>query len=312
MPRQRPRRLPNPRAVLLLALATLCISPGPARAQLHGQTFIVAVDECAGAQVCAEVPSTWSRFDSAPSAVLAIPNRTPFGAAGSTFDHLLTDWFFEGHFLIGISGTSAIVGTALNSLSIGGNPYPPCLHQHTASAGNISANATFIDRPALNGDPNAFLLVQEHGAAPPTETLGVYYAGPVPGRWAVFNQDGSTMTAGRSFWVLDGSCSNVLGAELTVTGCTPVDGGCRLQNPLLDGNPGAVTLVTQRWSSGTAVYNAHPIGVRYDDAVDRWAVFNEDGSAVPANAEFFVGVVLVLFTDNFERGNLFAWSEIEP
>jgi hypothetical protein len=295
-----------------LSLASLAAFTAPAEAQLHGQTFVVAIDVCGvGPAECGEVPSTWSQADFPGSAVFATPNRTPIGAAGADFDQIFSDQFFEGHFLIGNSGTDSIVGAAFNALSIG--VLPDCVHQHVTAAGNISSNSTFLDRAALNGNPNAFLLVQERGDAYPTETIGAYYASPVPGKWAIFNQDGSTMTVGRRFWVLDGSCASVLAAELTVAACTPVGGFCYLQNPaLLDGRPDAVVLVTQRWSSPASVYNPHPVGVRYDDALDRWAIFNEDGTAVPNDAGFFVGVVTVLFTDNFEIGFLWAWSDSVP
>jgi hypothetical protein len=62
-----------------------------------------------------------------------------------------------------------------------------------------------------------------------------------------------------------------------------------LSNPVLNNNPNAVVFVTPNWSpSGAAggVYDNHPIGVYYYG--DRWAIFNQDGSAMPDGAAFNV------------------------
>ena len=57
----------------------------------------------------------------------------------------------------------------------------------------------------------------------------------------------------------------------------------RLDHPQLNGNPNALIQLTQHW---TAVYNDKEIGVYYDGT--RWAIFNQDLSAMPLNAKFNV------------------------
>lgn len=56
-----------------------------------------------------------------------------------------------------------------------------------------------------------------------------------------------------------------------------------LSNPKLDGNPKAVVLVSPVVG---AVSNAHNVGVYYDGV--HWAVYNEDGAAMPSGATFSV------------------------
>ena len=64
-----------------------------------------------------------------------------------------------------------------------------------------------------------------------------------------------------------------------------------LNHPTLSGQPDAIVLATQRRSldGGTGVLNPTEIGVFYDPADGgRWAVYNEDGSAMPPGAAFNV------------------------
>jgi hypothetical protein len=64
-----------------------------------------------------------------------------------------------------------------------------------------------------------------------------------------------------------------------------------LSNPMTDGNPYAVILVTHFWNPAgglNGTYNDHPLGVYFNG--DRWAVFNEDAAVMPAGAAFAVHV----------------------
>lgn len=59
-----------------------------------------------------------------------------------------------------------------------------------------------------------------------------------------------------------------------------------VDNPLLNGNPNAIFVVTQNWSppGGGGVYDTSEIGVWYDGS--NWAVFNQDLSNMPEGAAF--------------------------
>ena len=66
------------------------------------------------------------------------------------------------------------------------------------------------------------------------------------------------------------------------------DNSTYLDNPLLNNNPNAVVSVTQNWNpgGGDGTYNDHPVGVWYDSSIERWAVFNQDRTAMPEGAAF--------------------------
>lgn len=62
-----------------------------------------------------------------------------------------------------------------------------------------------------------------------------------------------------------------------------------LDDPLANGNPGAVLLVTANWNPGeSGVYNDHPTGVWYDETVEQWAIFNQDLEPMPEGTAFNV------------------------
>ena len=65
-----------------------------------------------------------------------------------------------------------------------------------------------------------------------------------------------------------------------------------LNNRLINGNPDAVLSVTQNWNPRGAggTYNDHSVGVWYDAAAKRWAIFNQDRSAMPEGVAFNVVV----------------------
>jgi hypothetical protein len=66
-----------------------------------------------------------------------------------------------------------------------------------------------------------------------------------------------------------------------------------IDNSLTNANPNAVLYVTQNWNPGgnAGTYNNHPVGVWYDPARQRWAIFNQDREAMPEGAAFNVAVL---------------------
>jgi hypothetical protein len=65
-----------------------------------------------------------------------------------------------------------------------------------------------------------------------------------------------------------------------------------IDNPLTNGNPHAVLMVTQNWNPGGNVgtYNNHSIGVWYDASRKKWAIFNQDRKPMTEKAAFNVAV----------------------
>ena len=65
-----------------------------------------------------------------------------------------------------------------------------------------------------------------------------------------------------------------------------VDDYTIINNPLTNGNPKAIVMVTQNWNPGNSngTYNNHPVGVWYDGS--RWAIFNEDLAIMTPQVSF--------------------------
>jgi sortase A len=77
-----------------------------------------------------------------------------------------------------------------------------------------------------------------------------------------------------------------------------------LDDPLVNGKPGAILSVTQNWNpgGGSGTYNDHPVAVRYDAGRQRWATYNTDDSEMPDGAAFNVAVSEVAPTTGSDAG----------
>ncbi len=173
---------------------------------------------------------------------------------------------------------------------------PRAVFVQRATPRNIVLDSTYLDHPAINGDPNAFILVKrlsEQGGDSENSAhqVGVWYDARGGGRWAIFNEHRAPMAVGATFEVvvMDGPDTMVQRAtsQNTVGNITYVDG------LLTNGNPRAILVITQVWNPGGvgSTYNDHPVGVRYDPGARRWAIFNKDGERMPRGAAFNVAVV---------------------
>jgi sortase A len=182
---------------------------------------------------------------------------------------------------------------------------------HRASPENITDNSTYLDEPEINGNPDAILLVTRNaGGGDDEHPMGVWYDRYRDGgRWAIFNQDLAPMVDGSSFDVAVFGTRSVaasrdggggeenpgapLGETAFVHQTTPgnvAGDSTYIDDPLLNGVPNASVSVTQSWNpgGGDGVYNDHRVSVRYDEARDKWAVYNEDRSAMPEGVAFNV------------------------
>ncbi len=167
---------------------------------------------------------------------------------------------------------------------------------HTAMDENSRGDYTYLSDPSINGNPNAVVLVTSSadrasaGSATYDHNIGVWFE-PRARRWAIFNQDRTAVPARTTFEVVvprksDGF-THRSGLVNTVANSTYLD------DPLTNGEPDAIVAVTQNWNpggSGGGVYNDRPIGVRYDEDVDKWAIYNRDGGSMPDGAAFNVAV----------------------
>ena len=163
---------------------------------------------------------------------------------------------------------------------------------HVATAANISADLTIIDHPLTNGKPDVILLVTPNwnpgNVVGPLDDhpISVYYNGS---KWGIFNQDNVAMPVGAAFNVI----IPTTGANVFVhkaTGANITSSWTNIDNPLTNGNPNAIVVVTPNYNPGGVggTYNNHPIGVWYTGS---WAIINQDGAAMPTNASFNVFVL---------------------
>jgi hypothetical protein len=67
--------------------------------------------------------------------------------------------------------------------------------------------------------------------------------------------------------------------------------GTDIDNPMCNGDPNAILLVTQKLNPSGIVYNNSPIGVYYNTTRSKWEIFNENNVAIPTNAQFNVLVI---------------------
>ena len=163
---------------------------------------------------------------------------------------------------------------------------------HTATDANSRGDYTYISDPAIDGDPNAVVLVAESTdrgnarGASYDHNIGVWYEGANEKKWAIFNQDRAAIPAGTTFEVIIPPASEtfVHHAKLDNT----VGNRTYLDDPLTVGEPDALLTVTQNWNpgGGRGVYNDHPIDVLYDADIRKWAIYNGDGASIPDGAAF--------------------------
>lgn len=167
---------------------------------------------------------------------------------------------------------------------------------HRATSANIVDNSTYIDHPLTNNNPDAVILAtqvrgQDEGAGD-VHTIGVWYDAGRGGKWAIFNQDLAAMPKGATFNV---TVSEKPGEAVFVhrsTSSNTVDNSTYIDHPLANNNPDAVLSVTPSWNpeGDGGIYNAHPIGVLYNDDKGKWAILNQDLASIPKNAAFDVAL----------------------
>ncbi|HEX7333640.1 MAG TPA: RICIN domain-containing protein [Pyrinomonadaceae bacterium] len=155
---------------------------------------------------------------------------------------------------------------------------------HTANSGNISFNSSYLDHPELNGNSNKAIQVTSLHSNNQNH-VGVWFDRS-RNKWAIFNQSRAPMRAGTGFHVViaDGFIHRAQPTNI-LSNYTIID------SPFTNNNPSALLFVTQNYNPAGAsegIYNNHSIGVFY--TAGKWAIFNQDRSAMPPNAAFNVHV----------------------
>ena len=190
---------------------------------------------------------------------------------------------------------------------------------HRSDEKNSRGDYTYLSNPTIDGDPNAVVLVmpipdqESTGDGIYDHNVGVWYE-PQAQRWAIFNQDLAAVPSGTTFQVIvpGGPEKIVHRAE---SGNID-ENSTYLDDPLVNGKPGAILSVTQNWNpgGGSGTYNDHPVDVRYDTGRQQWAIYNADDSAMPDGAAFNIAVsgVAPMTGSDADDPNQAAKSTEEP
>jgi LPXTG-site transpeptidase (sortase) family protein len=165
---------------------------------------------------------------------------------------------------------------------------------HRSDEKNSRGDYTYLSDPSIDGNPNAVVLVTptpdmgSTGDGIYDHNVGVWYE-PQAQRWAIFNQDRAVVPAGTTFQVIvSGGPEKIVHR---VESGNIDENSTYLDDPLVNGKPGAILSVTQNWNpgGGSGTYNDHPVDVRYVKGRQQWAIYNTDVSTMPAVKPFNLG-----------------------
>ncbi|MEO5559396.1 MAG: hypothetical protein ABIO49_06280, partial [Dokdonella sp.] len=161
---------------------------------------------------------------------------------------------------------------------------------HVVTADNLAGDATTLSAiGALHNHPDRILLVTRDSLDPDgsiyddVHPFGVFYFSfGGPGDWFISHFDSTGMNVGGGYHVYWQEPSANAFMHTTTAG-NSVGDYTVLDHPLLNGHECARFHVTQ--GIGGSVFNAHQTGVFY---FGRWAIFNQDGTAIPEGTTFHV------------------------
>jgi hypothetical protein len=230
-----------------------------------------------------------------PNAILLVTqNYNPGNVGGSSDDHPIGVLCTSGKWVIFNQDFVAMpLGASFNVLV----PNPDTsVFVHKATAANILLHSTIIDYPLTNSNPNAIIFVTQNfdpgnvgENVGDNRPIGVFYDGS---KWRIYNEDGSAMPVGAAFNVFVPTAGPGVGVFVTkFTG--PMWPVVTIDNPLANGNPNAIILVTPNYNpGGVGGVNANfPIGVRYYSTSKKWGIFSQDGTNMINTTAFNIYVV---------------------
>jgi hypothetical protein len=215
--------------------------------------------------------------------VLFTPVWNPNGAPAGVYNNHHTGIYFAGSAIqrwaiFNQSFADMPQGASFNLV----RPHPGHTFVHTVTAANQTGFTTLIDHPSTNGRPGRFLIASPYWTATYYNAgLAIAYVGP---NWVIFNTSSSPLPVGAQFFIHQQDRSQ---AAFSVV-ANPINIGSNtaiLDHPLLNGRPCAQLQVSQGFGG---IRVATPIGVYYEPAIARHAVFTQDLSAMPVGAEFNV------------------------
>ena len=171
------------------------------------------------------------------------------------------------------------------------------VYTHIATTANSAGNWTDLDNKASNNHPNAVVIVTPNQSAGvkgvvDTHAVGVWYD-VMAGKWAIFNEDGTAIPHGAAFNIFAvPTASQPKGLQsvaitFTVTTANSKGNWADLDNINTNNTANVFINVTPNWSGSPLAFDKHPVGVWYDGAANKWAVFNEGSmDAIPVGTTF--------------------------
>jgi hypothetical protein len=167
---------------------------------------------------------------------------------------------------------------------------------HTVTVANSYYNLSDIDDPALNNNPSALFFISktwENGVYD-TAHVGILYD-TGNSKWSVYNEDGSTplkINSTYNIFIPDAGTSCFKHTAINNYYITYLD------NPMLNGNPGAKIFVVHDYTNSPATlgYINDELGVWYDGF--NWTIYNDD----PSDTLFTGATFNVLVVKDFPVG----------
>lgn len=160
------------------------------------------------------------------------------------------------------------------------------VHKATAST-TQGGNATLIDHPYLNNNPNAYFVVS-HAWNPPggssvynNKINGLYYSAS-DGKWLIYNQDNSSFILDASFFVYIPPVG--WGAEFTVTDANSDGNYAYLDYSGTNDNPDAVIVINPIYTT----YIDKNVGLWYNGS--KWALYNEGNTGINVGQKFMISM----------------------
>ncbi len=160
---------------------------------------------------------------------------------------------------------------------------------HVAKASNMSSNATIIDNPLTNGQPNINLIVShcwdcnENIGMDNNKVSGVFYDQNLS-KWMIYNEDLSYMIENTAYFVYVASNDYSFRYEI---GTSPGTYYSIFSNPITDGMPNNAMVTTNVYQS---TYNNANSGFFYDASLSKWAIFDEGYNNIPSDANYSIAV----------------------
>jgi hypothetical protein len=163
------------------------------------------------------------------------------------------------------SGDNATVPGGDHNVASGGYSFAAGHYAHATHAGSFVWGDDSVDTAFTDTASNQFLIRASGGVVMQTSSL----------RFSGAGADTSTPVFTHQTTV-----ANVIGNKTYIN------------NPVCNGQPNAILIITENWHASNNVGNSKVVGVYYDAGVGEWTIFVDDGTAMPVGVAYNVMVTL--------------------